>query len=283
MAQFTNQATLSYDNVVINSNVAVGEITEVLTVTKTALSDTYTRGDNVTYIISVVNSGTASINGLTLTDNLGAYVSGNQTVYPLTYLEGSLNYFSNGTQQVTPAVTAGPFLTISNITVPAGGNVLIVYEITVNEFAPLGTDGTITNMVTASGAALPTPASALYTINAAEAPDLTITKSINPIPVSEMGRLTYTFVIQNHGNIAATAADDVVLRDLFDPLLSNLAVTFNGEIWTESANYTYDMSTGLFVTVPGQITVPAATYTVNENGSYTVTPGVSVLTISGDL
>ena len=37
MAQFTNQAQLSYNNSVANSNVGVGEILEVLSATKTAL------------------------------------------------------------------------------------------------------------------------------------------------------------------------------------------------------------------------------------------------------
>ena len=35
MAQFTNQAQLSYNNATINSNVAVGEVLEVLSANKT--------------------------------------------------------------------------------------------------------------------------------------------------------------------------------------------------------------------------------------------------------
>ena len=42
MAQFINQAQLSYNNSVVNSNVAVGEILEVLSATKTAVLDDYT-------------------------------------------------------------------------------------------------------------------------------------------------------------------------------------------------------------------------------------------------
>ena len=40
MAQFTNQARLSYNNSVVTSNVAVGEILEALAATKTAITDT---------------------------------------------------------------------------------------------------------------------------------------------------------------------------------------------------------------------------------------------------
>ena len=41
MARFTNQAQLRYGNEITNSNIAVGEITEVLSATKTAVRDTY--------------------------------------------------------------------------------------------------------------------------------------------------------------------------------------------------------------------------------------------------
>ena len=53
--------------------------------TKTAIADTYTDGDNVVYVINIVNSGTLPFTGLTLTDNLGAYTVGEKIYVPLTY------------------------------------------------------------------------------------------------------------------------------------------------------------------------------------------------------
>ena len=44
MAQFTNQAQLRYGNSVTNSNIAVGEILEVLSISKTAVKNTYHPG-----------------------------------------------------------------------------------------------------------------------------------------------------------------------------------------------------------------------------------------------
>lgn len=73
MARFTNQAQLKYGNAVTNSNIAVGEILEVLSASKTAVRDTYGQNDSVTYLIALVNSGTVPVTGLTLTDDLGAY------------------------------------------------------------------------------------------------------------------------------------------------------------------------------------------------------------------
>ena len=76
-------------------------------------------------------------------------------------------------------------------------------------------------------------------------------------------------------------AERIVLTDTFDPILKNIAVTFNGTAWTAGAQYTYGETTGVFATLPGQITVPAAQYTQNENGTWTTTPGTAEVVITG--
>ena len=129
MAQFTNQAQLSYNDAIINSNIAVGEILEVLSATKTAVMNDYTQNDDVTYVISVVNSGNTPVSGVTVTDNLGAYPFGDTTLYPLTYVEGSARLYINGVLQAAPTVTAGPPLVFSGISIPAGGNMILIYLI----------------------------------------------------------------------------------------------------------------------------------------------------------
>ncbi len=285
MARFTNQAQLSYGDSVTNSNVAVGEILEVLSATKTAVRDNYTQDDSITYLINIVNAGTIAYNGLTLTDDLGAYDFGTgtpQRLTPLTYVDGSARYFTNGAIQPEPTVTAGPSLIISGINVPAGGSTLIVYEAEVNEFAPLGAADSITNTAQITGAGLTAPITVEETVNAASEPLLTITKSISPVPVTENGVLTYTFVIQNTGNVPVEADAAAAVRDLFDPILSNLSVSFNGTAWAETTNYTYNEQTGLFETVAGQITVPAAAYTQDAaTGAWLITPGASTLIVTG--
>lgn len=281
MAQFTNQAQLSYNNTVLNSNIATGELLDVLSVTKTAVTENYDRSGNAVYVVSIVNTGNTAYSGLTLTDNLGGYTFGSATVYPLNYVAGSVKYYNNGVLQTTaPTVTAGPPLAISGITVPAGGNATVIYEADITGFAPLGTESQINNTVTLSGNGI-TALTATETITAAAAPELTINKTISPASVTEGDRVTYTFTIHNYGNTAATAADNVVIRDTFNPILSSLAVTFNGTAWAATTNYTYNQSSGEFATVAGQITVPAATYAQNTDGSYAITPGVSVLTVTG--
>ena len=122
MATFTNQATLTYNGQTTTSNVTVGELTETLTAAKTAVVPTYGTDGRVTYILSLVNSGTAPLTGLTITDDLGGYAFNAGTVYPLSYTAGSVRYYQNGVLQAAPAVTAGPPLTFTGITVPATKN-----------------------------------------------------------------------------------------------------------------------------------------------------------------
>ena len=247
MASFTNFATLIYNGGTSNSNTVTGELLETLTLTKTAARSRYTARDNVTYVLSLVNGGTAPLTELALTDDLGGYAFGTDTVYPLTYNEGTLRVYVNGVLQTTPTVTAGPPLTVTGLTVPAGGNALLVYEAAVTRYAPLDQEAAIPNTAT----------------------------------VTESGQLTYTFVLQNFGNTAATAGDNVILTDTFDPALTGLTVTYNGDAWKEGDNYTYDAATGTFATIAGQITVPAATYTQETDGTYTVTPGTTTVTVTG--
>lgn len=282
MAQFTNQAQLRYGNSVTNSNIAVGEILEVLSATKTAVRDTYGPNDTITYVVSIVNSGTTPITGLTISDNLGSYAFGTGTLVPLTYLDGSITYYSNGSLQTAPAVTAGPPLSITGISVPANGNTTVVYEVAVNEYAPLQTDASITNRITISGGSTITPLAAEETVFAQTAPLLSITKSVSPVPVTENGTLTYTFQIQNSGNAAADTAAGIVVTDTFDPILSNLTVSYNGTTLAEGTDYTYDTTTGAFATIAGKLTVPAAAFSQDpDSGIQIISPGSSTLIITG--
>ena len=123
MASFTNFATLIYNGGTSNSNTVTGELLETLTLTKTAASSRYTARDNVTYVLSLVNGGTTPLTELALTDNLGGYAFGTDTVYPLTYNEGTLRVYVNGVLQTTPTVDgrASPDPS-TGLTVPAGGN-----------------------------------------------------------------------------------------------------------------------------------------------------------------
>lgn len=282
MATFTNQATLTYNGVVTNSNIATGELLETLSVTKTAVVPNYSAGDDITYVVSILNSGPTAFTNLTLTDDLGGFLFNNATVYPLSYVDGSVRYYVDGVLQTAPAVTAGPPLTVTGLRVPAGGNAMVLYEARTNGFATPEVGGTLLNTATVAGDGItPVTAQAVVTPNATA--NLTISKSVSPSVVTENSQITYTFTLYNYGNTAATLDDDTVITDTFLPVLSNLIVAFNGTNWTENVQYTYEEATGNFATAPGQITVPAATYTQEPNGQFIVNPGVSTLTVTGTI
>lgn len=280
MAQFTNQAQIRYGNAVANSNIAVGEILEVLSASKTAVRSTYGQNDSVTYVVSIVNAGTVPVTGLTLSDNLGAYTFGTGSLTPLTYVEGTVKYYVNGTLQTAPAVTETPVFTITGITVPAGGNATIIYEAMVNQYAPLDAGSSITNNANISGGGI-TPVTVDEIVRAQTAPLLTITKSISPVPVTENGTITYTFLIQNGGSADADAASGVTVSDNFDPVLTNLTATYNGTPLVAGTDYTYNETSGEFVTTAGRITVPAAAFTQDATtGIWAINPGVGTLVVT---
>ena len=280
MATFYNQATLSYNGISTTSNIVSGEFLETLSATKTAAGDTYRIGETVTYIVSLTNSGTTAMNALTVTDDLGAYTYGEQTLTPLAYNAGTIRYYINGALQAAPTVSAVSPLTVTGINVPAGGNAMIVYETTVNEFAPPASGGTVTNTAVTTGADIATEVSASETVTVEDGAQLEITKSVTPLTVSDNDTLTYTFVIRNTGNAGASETDDVTLTDTFDPALTGLTATYNGAPWTVNVDYTY--TDGVFATNPGSITVPAATYTQDAaTGAWSVTPGIATIVVTG--
>lgn len=288
MATFTNQAVLSYNGVTTSSNVATGEIVEVLSASKDVLKPEYAPGDTATYVINIINSGSTPFTALTVTDNLGAYTHQSaggteRTLYPLTYVDGSVRYYQNGVEQAAPAITQAAGLTINGIGVPAGGNTTLIYQAKTNDFADPQVGGVITNTAVISGSEATAPITVTETITARREPYLTILKSVAPRQVAENGQITYTFDIQNLSNTAAAVNDNVQITDTFQPVLSNITVTYNGAV-LPAASYTYNETTGEFATTAGALTVPAAVFTQNDmTGAWSSAPGSSVLTVTGTI
>lgn len=283
MAVFTNFATLSYKGGTRNSNTVTGEIMETVSVQKTAVSTGYGAGDTLSYAVSLVNAGPADVSGLTVTDDLGAYELDGTTLYPLSYVDGTARLIVNGALQPAPTVTAGPPLVFSGINIPAGGSAVLVYEADVTGYAPLAPDSEITNTVTVTGGGVSVPLTASATVESLDSAELFISKALSPCVVPANGEITYSFELTNTGNTEAGAADEAVVSDNFDPILSDISVSFNGTAWTRAVQYSYDEATGAFATLPGQITVPAASYTQNADGTWTVEPGTATLTVSGTI
>lgn len=284
MATFFNQATLSYNNTVKNSNTVSGELVEVLSMTKTGLNFLYNTGDTITYIISIVNSGNTAFTGPAVVDNLGTYAFGTDgTLTPLTFVDDSVRYIINGVPQEGYSASAtGESVTFTGFTIPANGTVVIAYEVKVNNLAPVGGDGKVTNTATLTATGLSTPVTATYEIDENTAPNLSIIKSVSPVPVSENGQLTYSFTIQNSSPTGTATTDTVILSDTFDPILTGITVNVDGTDLTDE-QFSYDETTGEFsINNATLLAVPAATYEQDAvTGEYVISPGTVTVTITG--
>ena len=283
MATFTNQALLTYNNTRTLSNVTTGIISESLTVGKSSLQSEYGAGDRITYVLSLQNTGEGDYGGLTVTDDLGAFTpaGGTQTVYPLTYDEGSVSLYVDGVKQTAPEVSSEQPLTLTGINVPAGGSAIIIYSAQANSTAPLASGSSIINTATVTGTGLAEPVEASNTLPVSESPLLTIEKTLSPLTVTPNQTITYTFVISNYGNAEADATANVSISDTIAPPLTGLTAEYNGVLWTADTQYTYSAQTGEFVSAEGAITVPAATYETQPDGTVTTTPGTATLVIEG--
>lgn len=280
---FTNQATLSYNGTAVRSNTVVGSLESAMTVDDRSVAADYSAGEALTYVISIVNNGANDANDLTVTDNLGAYEFGGGTVRPLSYVDGTLKYYLNGELQPEAAVTVTDTddLVISGVSVPASGNSVLVYSAEVNEFAPLDSGAAVSDTVTVTGDGV-CGAEAEVSVPAALEPQLTLYKAVTPVPVAENGELTYTFTLLNYGNTEVTSEDDVAVSDTFSPALTDISVSIDGVPMTEGTDYTYDAAAGIFQTVAGVLSIPAAEFTQDPaTGAWTATPGSVVLTVTG--
>lgn len=293
MATFYNQATITYNGNTVTSNRVVGEIEEPLSIDKSALEENYRPNEPVNYVISFTNTIDTDITNASVSDNLGLYEFTPETeetpinLRSMTFVNGSGRYYVNSIEQTenlpTFELDAEGNLNITGITVPANGDAMVIYKAVPNEFAPLGEDTpavarTITNIATLTSDASEEKPTATLTLPANLEPELSLEKNISPVPVIDNGEITYTFDITNTG---ATAAAGVVFADTFDPILSNVTATLDGNPFTA---FNYDETTGVFTIDEGNIIVPAAGYEQNDTtGEWTTTPSTVTLTVTGTI
>lgn len=286
----TNQATINYrfgtSTATAVSNIASTIVNGNLEISKTSLSEEYSVGQNVTYVIALANNGSTTMNDITVEDDLGTYEFGGQEYTPLTYI-GNAQLFIDGVFIRNIAPDVGDHDIIFSIdSLAVGANAQIIYQVQVNSFASGEAGATIVNTATAdSDCDCPcndNEVSASATITAEEFADVRIVKSICPNPAVCGDDLSFNFDIYNYGNIPAT---DVVLTDTFTPAISDIAVTLNGNA-VDPSDYSYVNGT---LTLPAatsdlNITVPAASFTRNANtGIISVIPGTVRIVVTGTI
>ncbi len=285
----TNQATLNYryGNITARtvSNVTSTLLNGPLSITKSSLSDSYRLGQDITYLITVTNNGNTQANGIVVTDDLGSYELGGNTITPLTYI-GPAQLFINGVfNRILQPVTTDDNIIFTIPSIPENGNAQIMYLTRINSFACGAAEAYITNTATVNfncDCPCEGPATASHTITAEEFADVRMVKSVCPNPAICGEELTYTITIYNYGNIEAT---EIVLTDRFEPALTDITVTVDGDI-IPSGNYSYVNGV---LTLPSagsdySITIPPAVFTQDPvTGVCTATPSSVVITISGTI
>ena len=284
--QISNQALLTFvsngQSGSAASNIATTTLQGPLSAEKTALQPEYTQEKELTYLLTMRNTGAAPLTGLRVTDNLGTYLLQGSPVTPLTYT-GPARLYENGQfLSEIPGETAVGSVSFPLPALASGSNALLVYTVKVNEKAPLASGSTITNTAVWTADSLAQPVTAFHVIPAADEAKVSIIKAMTPNPVSSGGRLTYQFTLYNHGNIPA---ENVVLTDLFDPAPSMLSVWVDQEP-VSPGDFQY---TGGSLTLPSpgssySITIPAATFTADPGtGVQMVTPGTVSVTVQGTI
>lgn len=279
MKTFTNEATVNYNGITLNSNEVTGFILDQIIITKVAVKNVYSENENIVYIVTARNTTSKDIGGLSLKDDLGMYKDGYKYRVPLTYVDETLKYYVNGELvcKKTP-FSKSPFM-VTGLTIPAGGNIVLVYETHINEYAKLGEKDYITN--TAEIFNYEYNVECQETVRTANVPILSIIKSLNPTFIKKDREITYTFIIENRGNTKAGKDADIVLEDTFNPQLKNIKVTLNNQCLTFKKDYDYNAVTGEFKTTKGLITVPSAQFKTDLQGRTVVKPGKTVVQVTG--
>lgn len=285
MAQIiTNQASVAYRynsrTASALSNIATAVLTEPLGVEKVSLEDTYRAGSQLTYSVTVTNGSSSALSGVTVTDDLGGYVLGSTTVVPLDYV-GPAILLVDGSYvgSLTPTLSTDG-VTFALPTLGVGASAQVIYKAEVNGSAPLAEGSTVTNTVTVTATGSNAPVTDSDTVTVDSYADVTITKSMTPSGVVDGETLTYTFVLSNFGNAAAT---DIVLSDTFDPAPEGITVQVDG---TTLAASDYDYTGGV-LTLPSEsgttaLALDAATITQDpETGAVAVTPDTLTVTVTG--
>lgn len=261
------------------SNIATASLLDEFSISgiKGVLNTTYRPGENLTYYVQVQNTGTSTLYNVTVSDDLGGEDN------PLTFVEGSAYTENNGV--FTPIVPTSTRPLVFTLPEPltSGQRVNIIFLAR----ADVGTDAEVTDItntatVTANsgsptGAIVTADPSPTVTISLDDFANVTITKSVSDETLVAGVPFSYTFVLENVGNLPALG---VVITDTLPDgfVISSITATTDGVTTVyDPTDYSLDSTNTL--TLPTNedksITVPAATATGEGRTTIVVTGAIN--------
>lgn len=276
-----NQANISYQynqtNANVSSNIVETTVLDLygITATKIALQNTYRLNENITYITRIENNGSDDLYNLILQDDLAQN--------HLTPIETSVTLIKNN--ETIQLVPSHPFILNIPGTLSPEEVIYIIYVAKVNNnLASDITTLTNTQTITARGGGVtrplvsvtPNPQATITKVNYA---DLTIIKSTDKETIMSGDNLTYTFHIENSGNITA---ENVILTDYLPAGFTITSITSETNNITTTYNpneYTFDTPTRLLTlpnTVGTPIQVPPSMNSINGKTVVKITGTVTI-------
>lgn len=281
---FQNIANLSYNygdgnTRTVQSNTVTGQIMDSLSMQKMVINPNYCLYENLTYVITIKNSGDTAYNNLVVTDNLGSYTLENTTVTPLDFIPNT-SYISINSADLTPISTSNVSDNSISFTIPtlaSGDTAKIFFTSRTNDFAPLTAGSTIVNISSLSqGNNVDSleNITASATATASECPRVEITKYMSPDTLVAGGPVSYTFTVSNYGNVEATNLQitdrfqDGAVPTQIDSVTINsvpytdytyvdglLTIGSNQSLELPPATFSQDPSTGIITSIPSVMSV----------------------------
>jgi choice-of-anchor A domain-containing protein/uncharacterized repeat protein (TIGR01451 family) len=236
-------------------------LTPALTIVKTASTATATAGQQVTYTITVTDSGQTPYTGASLTD-------------PLTGVLADAAYNNDAAAVITGTGTTAGTVSYAGSAVSWTGDLVVGASVTITYSVTIGTSGTgdlvLANTVTSATAGSNCPAGGTdprctVTLTIVSAANLTITAAAGA-PSAVAGTVVgYTITIANSGSgadpgVSVTAAldgvlDDAAFKDAAAVLTGTSTAAGTVSFASPDLTWTGDLAAGASVTVTYSVTV----------------------------